>query len=108
MNFKFKDWKGEPTASFQQFVQSIVSGYQDFSPDHHDLLNDGAARHWLPYYMQCNPCNKEYSPISIIKLDTWIRDTKAFLNISGVDPNRFEVEYDRIYKTLIGVSGHMT
>ena len=85
-----------------------MSGYQDFSSESLFLLTDGAALHWLPYYMQCNPCNKEYSPISIIKMDTWLRDTKAFLNISGVDPNRSEVEYDRIWKTFIGVSGHMT
>jgi len=83
-----QDDNGEPTVSFQQFIQSIVSGYQDFSSESLFLLTDGAALHWLPYYMQCNPCNKEYSPNNIIMMHTWLRDTQAFLNISGVDPNR--------------------
>lgn len=83
-----KDDTGKPTVSFPQFIQSIVSGYRDFSPDSLSLITEGAALHWLPYYMQCNPCNKEYSPTTIIKMETWLRDTQAFLNQSGIDPNR--------------------
>ena len=66
-----------------------MSGYQDFSSESLFLLTDGAALHWLPYYMQCNPCNKEYSPNNIIiMMNTWLRDTQTFLYTSGVDPNR--------------------
>ena len=39
-------------------------------------------------YMQSNPCNKEYSLNNIIMMNTGLRDTQAFLNTSGVDPNR--------------------
>ena len=85
-----QDDTGKPTVSFPQFIQSIVSGYRDFSPDSLSLITDGAALHWLPFYMQCNPCNKEYSPTTIIKMETWLRDTQAFLNQSGIDPNRYK------------------
>ena len=74
--------------SFPQFLQSIVSGHQDLSRNQWSVLTSGAALHWLPYYLQCNPCHPQYPPHTIIHLDTWSQDTSLLLNNIGVDSNR--------------------
>ena len=82
------DMDGKPVASFAQFIQSIVTGYEDLPSELHHLLTEGAALHWLPYYVQCNPCHPSYTPNTIIHIDTWHQDTNTFLNNANIDTNR--------------------
>ena len=84
-----QDADGRPVASFAQFVQSIVTGYTDLPSSLHHLLTEGAAMHWLPYYVQCNPCHADYSPDQIIHINTWQEDTTAFLHTAGINTNRY-------------------
>lgn len=83
-----RDTDGRPVASFAQFLQSIVTGYDDLPQDLQHLLTEGAAMHWLPYYVQCNPCHSDYSPDHIINISSWQEDTTAFLNTAGINTNR--------------------
>jgi len=83
-----QDLTGQPTPSFPQFIQSIVTGFRDFPASEHSLLTSGAALHWLPYYTQCNPCHPAYRPHTLIRLESWHRDTAAFLSTAGVNTNR--------------------
>ena len=87
-----QDADGRPVASFAQFVQSIVTGYTDLPYDLHHLLTEGAAMHWLPYYVQCNPCHADYSPDHIIHINTWQEDTTDFLHTAGINTNRYYME----------------
>ena len=82
------DMDGKPVASFAQFIQSIVTGYEDLPSELHHLLTEGAALHWLPYYVQCNPCHPSYTPNTIININTWHQDTNTFLNNANIDTNR--------------------
>ena len=62
------------------------------------LLSTGPALHWLPYYMQCNPCaglvgpgagqGAGFRPATVIHLDTWARDTQHLLDTLGLQSNR--------------------
>jgi len=94
------DESGKPVVSFPQFIQSIVSGYRDFSSDAMKLLTDGAALHWLPFYIQCNPCHPAYNPSTIIKMETWLRDTKVFLEQSGLESNRLREVFIKKYESM--------
>ena len=95
-----QDESGKPVVSFPQFIQSIVSGYRDFSSDAMKLLTDGAALHWLPFYIQCNPCHPAYNPSTIIKMETWLRDTKVFLEQSGLESNRLTEVFIKKYESM--------
>ena len=88
-----QDTSGRPVASFAQFLQSIVTGYQDLPHHLHHLLTEGAAMHWLPYYVQCNPCHPDYRPDHVININTWEADTTAFLNTAGINTNRCILHY---------------
>ena len=55
--------------------------------------------HWLPYYVQCNPCHEDYRPDHVININTWQEDTTAFLNTAGINTNRF------ILLNLLGAQG---
>ena len=83
-----QDSDGKPVASFAQFVQSIVTGYDDLPPHLHHLLTEGAAMHWLPYYVQCNPCHPDYRPDHVVNINSWQEDTTDFLNTAGINTNR--------------------
>ena len=66
------------------------------------LLSTGPALHWLPYYMQCNPCaglvgpgagqgagpGAGFRPATVIHLETWARDTQHLLDTLGLQSNR--------------------
>ena len=52
------------------------------------LLTSGAALHWLPYWVQCPPCSQEFSPDTVIHLDTWQRDVTRLLDTTGIEYNR--------------------
>ena len=80
--------KGQEVVSFPQFLQSIVSGWDDMASDNVKMLTSGSALHWLPYYLQCNPCHPTYQPHTIIHLDTWTEDTTELLHGLGVNTNR--------------------
>lgn len=48
---EFDSYKFMP--SFKQFVQFVVDSGDNFDIDKYPF-----ASHWLPYYLQCNPCHK--------------------------------------------------
>lgn len=52
------------------------------------LLTSGAALHWLPYWVQCPPCSQEFTPDTLIHLDTWAGDVTRLLDTAGVTSNR--------------------
>ena len=83
------DTEDKPVASFAQFVQSIVTGYEDLPASLHHLLTEGAALHWLPYYVQCNPCHPSYTPNTVININNWHQDTQTFLNTADINTNRY-------------------
>ena len=97
-----RDKDGKPVASFAQFVQSIVTGYDDLPYELHHLLTEGAAMHWLPYYVQCNPCHSDYRPDHIINISTWQEDTTAFLDTAGINTNRYMVQNSKPKERSIG------
>ena len=92
--------------SFSQFLQSIVSGYDDLGPERVNLLTTGAALHWLPYYIQCNPCNNVFNPQTVIHLKSWQQDTHHLLDKIGVDTNRYNLNL--IFKLCSNWQGNYT
>merc|ERR1712032_20895 len=75
-----KTKRGEPTASFSQFIASIVDGPAVLPAEQQKLLIEGAALHWLPFHGQCPPCSDQFEPQSILKLETWLGDTRLLLH----------------------------
>jgi len=84
---KAKTKRGEPTASFSQFIAGIVDGPHILSEEQQQILISGAALHWLPYHAQCPPCSPQIRPQSILKMETWLEDTQLLLNSTNLSNN---------------------
>lgn len=63
--------------SFKQFCQFVVNSGENFDLDKYPF-----ASHWLPYYMQCNPCHQDYEPDYIIHMESILHDTLCYLDAS--------------------------
>jgi len=72
---EFDPYKFKP--SFKNFCQFVVDSGENFDVDKFPF-----ASHWLPYYMQCNPCHKDYEPDHIIHMESILPDTLCYLDSS--------------------------
>ncbi|XP_023349335.1 carbohydrate sulfotransferase 8 [Eurytemora carolleeae] len=78
---------GTQIPSFQQFIEYIGVGFSKHGMDK-DLYISGAPLHWVPQYMQCNPCSTQYNPEYLIKLESWIHDTTLLLDSINITTDR--------------------
>lgn len=88
INPPMKDAKGQEMPSFSQFLDFLVTGYTERGMAK-DLYTTGAALHWLPQFVQCNPCSQEFLPDHLLYLDhNWVDNAKPILESVGISSNR--------------------
>ena len=98
------DPKRQLKFTFGQFVRFIVNGSREFGRD--VLDHRGLSYHWAPYWSECNLCNPEAAPHTVLHMETFVEDLRLFLKRSGLAEAVSNRDHDGALDDLVAKFPH--